>query len=87
MIRAARDAKVPVFFIQAERDYDLGPSRTLSKEMEKQDHPFQIHIYPSVGRTQPENHSFCIHNVDVWGADVLAFVEKSFEGRQDSPVH
>ena len=87
MTKAARDAKVPVFFIQAEGDYDLTPSRALSKEMEKGGRPFQIHIYPSVGHSQQENHSLCVHNVDVWGTDALAFVEKSFAGGQDSPAH
>jgi carboxymethylenebutenolidase len=87
MIKAARNAKVPVFFIQAEGDYDLAPSRTLAKEMEKQGKPAQIRIYPSVGHTQQENHSFCVHGVDAWGADALAFVEKSFAGGQSSTVH
>jgi dienelactone hydrolase len=86
MIKAACDARVPVFFIQAEGDYDLAPSRTLSKEMEKRGRPFQLHIYPSFGHTQQENHSFCVHGVDVWGTDVLTFVEKSFAGGQNSTV-
>jgi carboxymethylenebutenolidase len=52
MTRAARSAKVPVFFIQAEGDYDLAPSRTLAKEMEKAGKEAMIHIYPAVGRTR-----------------------------------
>lgn len=87
MIKAARNAKVPVFFIQAEGDYDLAPSRTLAKEMEKQGKPAQIHIYPSAGHTQQENHAFCVHAVDVWGPDALAYVEKSFAGGVSSTVH
>ena len=87
MTKAARDAKVAVFFIQAEGDYDLAPSRALSKEMEKGGRPFQIHIYSSVGHSQQENHSLCVHNVDVWGTDVLTFVEKSFAEGQNSPAH
>jgi carboxymethylenebutenolidase len=86
MTKAARDAKVPVFFIQAEGDYDLAPSRALSKEMEKRGRPSQIKIYPSVGHSRQENHSFCVHNVDVWGTDALAFVEKSFSVGQKPPA-
>jgi len=78
MTKAARNANVPVLFIQAEGDYDLSPSRVLAKEMEKGGKPAQIHIYPSVGHSHQENHEFCVHGVDVWGPDVLAFMEKAF---------
>jgi dienelactone hydrolase len=80
MTNAARKARAPVFFIQAEGDYDLAPSRTLAKEMAKTGKDAQIHIYPSVGGTHQENHEFCVHDVDVWGPDVLAFVEKASGG-------
>src|SRR5207249_5502455 len=33
MARAVRNSKAPIFFFQAENDYDLSPSRTLSTEM------------------------------------------------------
>jgi carboxymethylenebutenolidase len=78
MTKAARNANVPVLFIQAEGDYDLSPSRVLAKEMEKGGKPAQIHIYPSVGHSHQENHEFCVHGVDVWGPDVFAFIEKAF---------
>lgn len=78
MTKAARNAKVPVFFIQAEGDYDLTPSRALAKEMEKAGKEAMIHIYPAVGRTQQENHEFCVHGAEVWGPDVLSFVKQSF---------
>ena len=78
MTRAAQHAKVPVLFIQAEGDYDLTPSHTLSKEMEKHGNRAQMKIYPSVDRTQQENHEFCVHGVSIWGADVLAFTNSTF---------
>jgi len=33
LVRAIRKADIPVLFIQAENDYDLGPSRTLAHEL------------------------------------------------------
>jgi len=74
MIKAAQHARVPVLFIQAEGDYDLTPSHTLPKEMEKHGQRAQMKIYPSVGRTQQENHEFCVHGVVSWGRDVLTFI-------------
>ncbi|HEY0714988.1 MAG TPA: alpha/beta fold hydrolase, partial [Polyangia bacterium] len=35
MKRAARSARVPVFFVQAENDFDTSPSRVLSEEMRR----------------------------------------------------
>jgi dienelactone hydrolase len=80
MTGAARNARVPVFFIQAEGDYDLTPSRTLPKEMEKAGKQSMVRIYPTVGHTHQENHEFCVHGVTTWGPDVLAFLDKAFAG-------
>ena len=82
MTRATQHARVPVLFIQAEGDYDLTPSHALSKEMEKHGKRAQMKIYPSVGRTQQENHEFCVHGVGVWGPDVLAFTNTAFSNPQ-----
>lgn len=78
MFKAAGNAKVPVFFIQAEGDYDLTPSRELAKQMEKAGKPIEVRIYPRFGTGHQENHEFCVHGVGVWGPDVLGFVEKAF---------
>lgn len=80
MIRAARNARVPVLFIQAEGDYDLAPSYTLGKEMEKAGRAHALRIYPAFGKTQQENHEFCVRGAEIWGADVLAFLEGAFAG-------
>ena len=82
LTKAARNARVPVFFTQAEGDYDLTPSRELAKQMEKAGKQTQVHIYPRFGSTQQENHEFCVLGVDVWGPDVLAFIERAFAAGQ-----
>jgi carboxymethylenebutenolidase len=82
LTKAARNAKVPVFFTQAQGDYDLTPSRELAKQMEKAGKETQVQIYPRFGSTQQENHEFCVHGVDVWGPAVLAFIEKAFAAGQ-----
>jgi dienelactone hydrolase len=87
MTSAARNAKVPVFFVQAEGDYDLAPSRSLAKEMEKAGKAATIHIYPAVGRTQQENHEFCVRGVEAWGPDVVSFIEKAFGGTREKGSH
>jgi carboxymethylenebutenolidase len=75
LMRAVDNEKVPVFLLQAQNDYDLSPSRVLSKEAEKKHKDFQSKIYLSFGSTHQDGHwKFCTAGMDVWGPDVLSFL-------------
>jgi carboxymethylenebutenolidase len=81
LVRAVALAKAPVFLIQAENDYSLAPSRILSKEAIKKKKDFQSKIYPGFGSTHQDGHwGFCSSATDVWGNDVLAFIEAQMKG-------
>ena len=70
-------ATAPVFLIQAENDYSIEPIRTLSKEAEKKHKNFRSKLYPAFGSTHHDGHwRFCSTATDVWGNDVLAFLEQ-----------
>jgi carboxymethylenebutenolidase len=76
LIRAVDTAKAPVFVIQADNDFSLAPSRVLSKEAKKKHKDFQSRIYPAFGTSHHDGHwGFCSSATDVWGPDVLAFLE------------
>ena len=76
LIRAVGQAKAPVFLLQAENDFNLAPSRVLTKEAGKKHKNFQSKIYPAFGHTHHDGHwEFCSSATDVWGNDVLAFLE------------
>jgi carboxymethylenebutenolidase len=76
LIRAVGLSKAPVFLIQAENDYSLGPSRFLSSEAKKKHTDFQTKIYGAFGSSYQDGHwGFCSSGTDVWGVDVLAFLE------------
>lgn len=78
MIQAARNAKVPVLFIQAENDYDTTPSKVLSEEMKRAGKPAQVHIYPPFGSSHRDGHSFCGGgDHPAWGDEVLAFLAEN----------
>jgi len=82
LIRAVDRARAPVFLIQAENDYSLDPSHVLSKEASKKHKEFQSKIYPAFGRSHQDGHwGFCSSATDVWGADVLAFLEAQMEAQ------
>jgi carboxymethylenebutenolidase len=76
--RAARAARVPVFFLQAENDFDTTPSRALSDEMLIAGKPTRVKIFPPHGKTHMAGHAgFCTHGMGEWGDDVLAFLRES----------
>lgn len=76
LTRAVELAKAPIFLIQAENDYNLAPSPALRKEANKKKKDFQSKVYPAFGKTHQDGHwGFCSSATDVWGNDVLAFLE------------
>jgi carboxymethylenebutenolidase len=80
LVRAVDLAKAPVFLIQAENDYSLAPSRVLSREANKKKKDFQSKIYPAFGSTHQDGHwGFCSSATDVWGADVLTFLDEQMK--------
>ena len=51
-----RRARAPVFFIQAENDYDLAPSRSLAKAIHDVGKNAEVKIHPKFGRSPAEGH-------------------------------
>ena len=72
---AASNAKMPVFFLQAENDHDLTPNRVLSEEVRKAGKPVEAKVYPAFGSGPRDGHSFCVRGIETWGPDVLKFIE------------
>ena len=78
LVRAVRQATIPILFIQAENDYDLTPSLVLAKEMDSAGKPHKRVIFPPYGQTHEEGHGgFCSRATNVWGAEALAFLNNS----------
>jgi dienelactone hydrolase len=75
LVAAARKATIPVFFVQAENDHDLTPNRVLSEEVRKAGTPVEAKVYPPFGTNPREGHSFCVRGTEIWGPDVLGFIE------------
>lgn len=77
MKTAARAAKVPVFFVQAENDFDTTPSLVLSGVMRDAGKPERMKIFPPHGTTPMAGHAhFCNHGMNEWGDEVLAFLKE-----------
>jgi len=69
-------ATAPIFLLQAANDYSLGPAFELSREAERHHADFHAKVYPPQGTNRRAGHGeFCTAATDVWGNDVLAFLE------------
>jgi hypothetical protein len=77
MTTAVRNAKTPIFFFQAENDFDLSPTRVLSAAMQEAGKRSEMKIYPAFGTTARDGHSFAYRGVAVWGDDVVRFIEQA----------
>ena len=80
LITAAQKSRVPIFLLQAENDYNLAPSRTLAKELERAGKPYKMQIFPAYGTTPQDGHGgFCVKGGDRWGAAVLEFLAANLQ--------
>jgi dienelactone hydrolase len=76
--RAAKDATAPIFFIQAENDWDLTPTLVLDREMEAAGKPHKRIVFPPYGQTHEEGHGgFCFRATDIWGGQATEFLSAS----------
>jgi dienelactone hydrolase len=76
MKASVRNAKSPIYFMQAENDFDLGPSKTLAAEMSAAKKEYELHIYPKFGKTTMNGHTFGYFGSAVWLDDALAFLSR-----------
>ena len=82
-IAAARDAKVPLFLLQAQNDYSIGPSETLGPIIRKKGGFNRAKLYPPFGTTHAEGHGgFACweEGIAVWGNDVIDFLNATGMG-------
>jgi len=78
--RAVAREKAPVFLLQAQNDFNLAPARVLASEAAAKGQDFRSKIYPAFGSTQRDgHHGFCTTATEVWGSDVLAFLEEQMK--------
>jgi dienelactone hydrolase len=77
---AVRRARAPIFFIQAENDYDLSPSRSLAQVMHDVGKDADVKIYAKFGQSPADGHSFAWQGGGIWGEDVFGFLSKHCGG-------
>lgn len=78
LLAAIKQAPAPVFLLQAENDYNLGPMELLGGELKRKGAPNRAKLYPAFGdKDNPKDGhgGFAVRGAGVWGADVLEFLQ------------
>jgi carboxymethylenebutenolidase len=79
--QAAKNAKAPVFLLQAKNDFNTGPSEVLGPILAKLGPPSGHKLYPPFGKTPERGHaSFACWSLgtSIWGDDVVKFIDAAF---------
>jgi carboxymethylenebutenolidase len=77
-IEAVQRSKVPVFLLQAQNDYTLGPSDVLGPMIREKGGANQAKVYPAFGTTHAEGaigFACWEEGIKIWGSDVLDFLK------------
>ncbi|AHK05041.1 hypothetical protein X971_5202 (plasmid) [Agrobacterium tumefaciens LBA4213 (Ach5)] len=84
MMTAAREAPRPILFFQAENDVTIAHSRELFAARKAVGRPAEIRLYPVFGHSVRDGHAFPYRGVDIWKADILAFLDRNCGAVKDS---
>jgi carboxymethylenebutenolidase len=83
MIETVQSCKVPIFLLQAQNDYSLGPSDTLGPIIREKGGANQVKVYPAFGTTHAEGEiGFACweEGIKIWGSDFLDFLKAAGMG-------
>lgn len=72
-------SRAPIFFFQAENDFDHSPTKVLSSAMEDVNKVSELKIYPTFGKSQKDGHAFAYMEEAVWEEDVFKFLKRHCE--------
>jgi hypothetical protein len=76
MVRAVQQSRAPVFFFQAQNDYDLTPTNVLAAAMTEAGKTSEAKIYPPFGRSPQDGHTFGYFGASVWSEEVFRFLDR-----------
>jgi carboxymethylenebutenolidase len=82
-IEAVQRSKMPVFLLQAQNDYTLGPSDVLGPMIREKGGANQAKVYPAFGTTHAEGaigFACWEEGIKIWGSDVLDFLKATGMG-------
>jgi len=73
MADATRRIKCPIYFLQAENDYSVEPTKVLGALTSNEGYSIESRVFPAIGLSKDEGHLFERHGALIWGPEVRAF--------------
>jgi len=76
LLEAVANVTAPIFFIHAANDFSLPAGKALDARLEQLGRPHRLKLYPPVGHTPEDGHSFLYLGMNTWELDVFAFLDE-----------
>jgi dienelactone hydrolase len=76
LLAAVGRATAAFFFIHATNDYSLASGEALDAELARLGKPHRLKVYPPLGQTVDDGHSFLYLGVPTWEGDVFPFLDE-----------
>jgi carboxymethylenebutenolidase len=76
LITAGSKVAAPVMILHAQNDYSTEPGKVIDAQRARLGRPHVLKVYPAVGTTAEEGHSFIYSNPSIWEADVFHFLDR-----------
>ena len=76
LLDAIAHVTAPIFFIHAANDFSLSAGKALDARLEQLGRPHRLKLYPPVGHTPEDGHSFLYLGMNIWEPDVFAFLDE-----------
>jgi dienelactone hydrolase len=75
LLDAVAHIHAPVFFIHAANDYSVNSGKVLDARLEQLGKAHRLKLYPPIGSTPEDGHSFLLLGPSTWEPDVFAFLD------------
>ena len=79
LFAAVAHIQAPMFFIHATNDYSLNSGKDMDARLAKLGKPHRLKIYPPIGKTVDDGHSFLYLGVSIWEPDVFGFLDENMK--------
>ncbi len=76
-VNSVREAKAPIFLIQAQNDFSLAPSQALAPELARRHDLSLSKVYPPFGTSHEQGNNFAMAGSSVWSDDVFKFLQRA----------
>ena len=74
-LAAVRKTAAPIMLVYAANDFDTTPGKDVSAELDRLHKSHVLKIYPAIGKTSDDGHSFLYLGIPEWEPDVFRFLD------------